>query len=181
MAGRKQKGKDFPAVPFPAAVIRTRDAEMGVPERRPLIFFTPRGEKEIGVDSPPALKFKTGRIGRARLPPSLMGQGLAWVTTRQEARPPNFFTPSLGSEVAAEGFTTNQRKLQHYPDGIPVSTASPPQLSSGHFLFRLCVRFFPRINGLLGPMGRAAFEGQVDGQGVSIGREASCFVHFHRP
>jgi len=56
LAGRKQKGKDFPAVPFPTAVIRTRHAKMGVPERRPLIFFTPRGEKEISVDSPPALK-----------------------------------------------------------------------------------------------------------------------------
>src|SRR5207249_3255975 len=42
------------------------------------------------------IKGRCEKIGRARLPPSLMGQGLAEVTARQEARPPNFFTAPLG-------------------------------------------------------------------------------------
>ncbi|PYV91126.1 MAG: hypothetical protein DMG05_08100 [Acidobacteria bacterium] len=38
------------------------------------------------------------RIGTARLPPSLMGQGLAGAMARQEARPPSFFhSPPLSS------------------------------------------------------------------------------------
>ena len=38
---------------------------------------------------------KPAEIGRARLPPSLMEQGLAGAMARQEARPPNFFTAAL--------------------------------------------------------------------------------------
>ena len=69
--------------------------------------------KEVAI--PRAVrKFKTTEIGRARLPPSLMGQGLAGAVARREARPPNFFTPSLAwmeTNFVARGKPRDHEKL----------------------------------------------------------------------